>query len=67
MFDTDDSPKVCLRIPVSEETLARLQNLSNACHADPISVAASLLHDLLKDDEDAEFLLMAPAASTAFN
>ena len=67
MFDTDDSPKVCLRIPVSEETLARLQNLSDICHADPIKVAASLLHDVLKEDEDAHFLLAAPPMSPAFN
>ena len=31
----------------------RLRHLSDICHADEKSVAASLLHDILKDDEEA--------------
>jgi hypothetical protein len=65
MSDTDDRPKVRLVLDVSEETLVRLQNLSDFCHADPRTVAASLLHDILKDDEDAHILTVSrPPGST---
>jgi predicted transcriptional regulator len=43
---------VWVSIPLDPETAARLQNLSDFCHAEPVKVAASLLHDILKDDEE---------------
>lgn len=58
---------IIIRIPLDGETAARLRNLSNICHADPVSVAASLLHDVLKEDADAHFLLSAPSGSSAIN
>jgi hypothetical protein len=51
MSDHDDHEVVCIPIPLSPETARRLQALSDICHADPVKVAASLLHDLLKEDE----------------
>ena len=38
---------------LAAETAERLRHLSDICHADEKSVAASLLHDILKDDEEA--------------
>lgn len=54
-------------VPVSGETVARLRTLSDICHADPVTVAASLLHDVLKEDADAHFLLTAATAGTKPN
>lgn len=51
-----DEPAVeWLQIPLTEATRRRLEALANACHADRTKVAASLLHDVLADDEDAHF------------
>lgn len=59
---------VWINIPIDAETAERLQNLSGHCGADPVSVASSLLHDILKDDEDAHFLSAAPPPTgTIFN
>lgn len=52
---------------LDEETARRLDVLSDGCHSCPESVAASLLHDILKEDEEAHFLLEAPAASPMIN
>lgn len=63
----DQKPVVWISIPLDGETAARLQNLSDVCHAPPVNIAASLLHDILKDDEDTHLLLSAPAAGATFN
>lgn len=42
---------VTLEIQIDEDTNLRLQNLSAFCRADKIALAASLLHDILRDDE----------------
>ncbi len=57
-FENDDD---VIMVPVSGETVARLRALADECHADPADVASSLLHDILKEDEEAHFLLSAPA------
>lgn len=44
---------VWVQVPLDVETARRLRHVSDMCHADEKSVAASLLHDILKDDEDA--------------
>lgn len=64
---TDDHTVLWVRVPLDKETAARLQCLSDICHADPVSVAASLLHDILKEDDDAHHLIVAPAASASIN
>jgi hypothetical protein len=64
---SDDRDIVWVRIPLSGETAERLRSLSDACHDDPANVAASLLHDVLKDDEDSHYLMTVPAASSAYN
>jgi hypothetical protein len=56
MSDHDDHEVVCIPIPLTPETVRRLQALSDICHADPVKVAASLLRDILADDEEAHFL-----------
>jgi len=38
---------------VDEATLERLLRVADDCGADPVAVAASLLHDVLADDEAA--------------
>ena len=40
-----------ITIALDEETSRRLDLLSDDCHDRPESIAASLLHDVLKDDE----------------
>lgn len=64
---TDDHTVLWVRVPLDEETAARLRNLSDLCHADPISVAASLLHDILKEDAEAHHLLEVMPASPSIN
>jgi hypothetical protein len=49
----DEEETVWFSIPLSSATIDRLMALSDICHADPVKVAASLLHDVLKDDEEA--------------
>jgi hypothetical protein len=68
MSDPDDKSVVWISVPLSEETATRLQNLSDQCRADPVGVAASLLHDILKDDEETHYLTDGkPPAGTLFN
>lgn len=69
MSDHFDDPKetVWITIPLDGETVARLENLSGVCHAEMETVAASLLHDILKDDDEAHFLLAVPAVGASFN
>lgn len=43
---------VWVSVPLDRETAARLQNISDDCLFDPARVAASILHDVLEDDED---------------
>jgi hypothetical protein len=62
-----DAEVLWIRIPLDGETAERLQNLSDICQSDASRVAASLLHDILKDDDDAHALLEAPAASATIN
>ena len=51
-----------IEVAVDGETLRRLMKIADMSHAAPRAVAASLLHDILKDDEDAHLLeLMSPA------
>lgn len=49
----DHDGVIWITVPLDSRTAARLENLSDVCHAAPIDVAASLLHDILKDDEAA--------------
>ncbi len=68
MPKTNEQPVDWISVPLSEETAARLQDLSDHCHADPVGVAASLLHDILKDDADAHYLTDGNAPTgTVFN
>lgn len=48
----DDTEVELVTIALDAVTAARLRNLANMCHAAPTSVAASLLHDVLKDDDE---------------
>jgi hypothetical protein len=54
-----------ISIPVDAETFRRLTTIADMCHADPKTVAASLLHDVLADDEAAHELELMPAAGRA--
>lgn len=58
---------IWISVPLDADTAAMLETLSNECHADPVKVASSLLHDVLRDDSDAHFLISAPAASPSYN
>ena len=50
--ESEDEEVVYFR-PLRMETVARLMEVADISHADPVSVAASLLHDVLKEDEAA--------------
>jgi hypothetical protein len=67
MSDKAHSNVVWLRVPLDGETAERLRALSDICHNDEITVAASLLHDILKEDADCHELLIAPAPSAAYH
>lgn len=54
-----------ISIPVDEATLRRLLDLADMCHADIKSIAASLLHDVLADDEAAHVLEAMPVIGHA--
>ncbi len=63
----DPQDTVWISIPLDSATAARLQNLSDACHAAPTNVAASLLHDVLKDDEAENLPAAIAVGSVTFN
>lgn len=54
-----------IQVPVNAETLRRLMKIADMSHAAPKAVAAALLHDLLKDDEEAHLLELMPPAGRA--
>jgi hypothetical protein len=56
-----------ISIPLDPQTAARLRNLSDACHAAPSNIASSLLHDILKDDEEANLPAAIAVGSVTFN
>ncbi len=59
----DDTDVVWMTIPLSGRTAERLMNLSNECHTQPQKVAASLLHDVLADDEAAHHDQQVPVGT----
>jgi len=61
----DDDDYELVPIPLDRETRRRLVELSRVVHYDPARLASSLLHDLLKDDEDAHTL--APRNRSTLN
>lgn len=60
-----DEPAGYISIPVDAETLRRLASLADMCHADLKAVAASILHDVLADDEAAHELEFMPTSGSA--
>jgi predicted transcriptional regulator len=38
------------RVVLDDQTVARLIEVAEACHADPATIIASLVHDVLEDD-----------------
>lgn len=65
---TDDTQEtVWISVPLDRKTAARLQNLSDVCHATPTNVAASLLHDVLADDEESNLPTAISAGAVTFN
>lgn len=43
---------VTLQVTIDDVTWGRLLRLSEVCRGDPLQIAASLLHDILEDDEE---------------
>lgn len=66
-FLKDQNAVIWISIPLDGETAARLQSLSDVCHATPTRIAASLLYDILKDDEEANLPTAIAAGSVSFN
>ncbi len=52
-IEEDENGTVWLRVPLIGETRARLDGLARFTGDDPVAIAASLLHDVLEDDESA--------------
>jgi hypothetical protein len=50
---TDDDDVVWFSIPLDGATIDRLMILADVCHAEPVKIAASLLHDILREDAEA--------------
>jgi hypothetical protein len=67
MADLEERPTLWIKIPLDGETARRLLNLSDLCHAEAEKVAASLLHDILEDDEQANLPTALAAGSVAIN
>lgn len=59
-FDEDDDVEL-VPVPMGRETRRRLARLAEIVEDGPTRVAASLLRDLLRDDEDAHKLNAPPA------
>jgi hypothetical protein len=66
-FVDDQHETVWISIPLDPLTAARLRNLSDVCHVDPIGVAASLLHDVLAEDDEAHRPSGAEAGAITIN
>ena len=66
-LDDDAAPIRWLSIPLDAKTAERLANLSDVCHNDPVRVAASLLRDILADDEAAHSPGATAPGSLTFN
>lgn len=54
-YPPDENGQHVFRVALDDETVARLAALANLCHEAPEVVMASIIHDVLKDDEDAHF------------
>ena len=46
-----DTEETVLVLPIDAETTTRLLRLAAVCGSDPVALAASLLHDILLDDD----------------
>lgn len=71
-FETEDEdgPLTEFSVLLDDQTVARLMRLSEMCHTPPRVVLASIIHDVLKDDEDAHLLEShsgTPETPTALN
>ena len=64
--EEDDRGVVFFRVPVDDATVARLMTVADEAHSDPATIIASILHDVLKDDEDAH-MLTAPDRPGSLN
>ena len=49
----EDERATTFCVPLDDATVARLIELSDICHMPPTLLIASIIHDVLKDDEDA--------------
>ena len=47
----DDDDYTIYQLPLDDDTVERLHALSKATKVPPVVLAASLLHDVLRDDE----------------
>lgn len=63
----EKEPRAFIGVPIDSETLRRLLDLSRSVGDDPREVAASLLRDVLKDDEDSNYLLTVEPISDSVN
>lgn len=63
---SDRQQNAALTIPLDDDSLVRLMDLSRACGLPIADLAASLLHDLLEEDETAH-LSTSPAGSVRLN
>ena len=51
--DDDSEDETVFYVPLDDESVARLMELSEATHTPPAMLIASITHDVLRDDEAA--------------
>lgn len=62
-----DNPKAVLAVPLDDESVERLMSISRECGLPIADLAASLLRDLLEEDEEANFLKVARPPTDSIN
>lgn len=54
---------VFFRVPIDDATVVRLMTVADETHNDPATIIASIVRDVLKDDEDAHLPAPKPIAA----
>lgn len=47
----EDGGTVFFRVPIDDATVARLMTVADEAHADPATIIAAIVRDVLEDDE----------------
>lgn len=64
---TIENGEVVFRVALDDVTIARLMRLADECHAPPAVVIASIVHDVLLDDEAAHCTFPEPITASGLH